>query len=125
MANKGPQGRLGATDSSPRPGCFALGSAQSRATARAMLITRKAREEDELDSEAVSILDGSRLIDGLAETIRKGRMRNRAGVLPASFQASASNRDGNGERGADCLSERIWRGRERVKRIQGPGKFGT
>jgi hypothetical protein len=75
MANKGPQGRLGATDSSPRPGCFALGSEQSRAAARAMLIARKAREEDELHFEAVSILDGSRLIDGLAETIREARMK--------------------------------------------------
>ena len=57
MANKGPQARLGATDSSPRPGRFALGSPLSRAAARAMRVTRKASE---LRFEAVSILDGSR-----------------------------------------------------------------
>ena len=33
MVNKGSQGRLVATDSSLRPGCFPLGSAQSRAAA--------------------------------------------------------------------------------------------
>jgi len=37
MVNKGVQGRLGATDSGMRPGCFPLGSPQSRAAARAML----------------------------------------------------------------------------------------
>jgi hypothetical protein len=45
MANKGPQERLGATASTPRPGCFPLGSAQSRAAARAMLAARKESED--------------------------------------------------------------------------------
>lgn len=40
MANKGALGRLGATDTAPRPGCFPLGSAQSRAAARALLERR-------------------------------------------------------------------------------------
>jgi hypothetical protein len=40
MANKGPQVRLGATDSSPRPGDSAVGSPQSRAAARALLERR-------------------------------------------------------------------------------------
>ena len=44
MANKGPQGRLGATDSGPRPGGFPLGSAQSRAAARGLLEHRRAVE---------------------------------------------------------------------------------
>jgi hypothetical protein len=71
-----------------RPGDYALGSPQSRAAARALLVARKASEEDELYFEAVSILDGSRLIDGSAETIREARMKNRAGVLPASLPAT-------------------------------------
>lgn len=66
---------LGATDSTVRPGEYPLGSAQSRAAARAMLEGRKA---DELRFEAVSILDGSRLhCDGLAEAIHAARMRAR------------------------------------------------
>jgi hypothetical protein len=40
MVNKGPHGRLGATDSGLRPGRFALGSAQSRAAARALIERR-------------------------------------------------------------------------------------
>ena len=41
MVNKGSQGRLGATDSSPRRGRFTLGSRQSRAAARALLDARR------------------------------------------------------------------------------------
>jgi hypothetical protein len=48
-----------------RPGNYALGSPQSRAAARSLLVARKASEEDEPHFEAVSILDGSRLIEGL------------------------------------------------------------
>ena len=108
MANKGPQGRLGATDSSQRPGCFALGSPESRAAARAMLVARKASEEHELRFQAVSILDGSPVnLDGLAEIIRAARMRIRAGnphlrssqssaVGKAMVSMSASRRRGHG-----------------------------
>jgi hypothetical protein len=106
VANKGSQKGLGATDSGVRPGCFALGSTQSRAAARSLLVARKASEEDELRFEAVSILDGSRLnFDGLAEAIREARMRNRAGVLPASFPSTEGGQGNNGGRVADCLSE--------------------
>ena len=42
MANKGAQGPLGATDSSPGPGRFPVGSAQSRAAARTLLERRNA-----------------------------------------------------------------------------------
>ncbi len=45
MANTGTQGRLGATDSGIKPGCFPLGSAQSRAAARAQLEQRFAGRE--------------------------------------------------------------------------------
>jgi hypothetical protein len=38
MAIKGAQGHQAATDSGIRPGCFLLGSPQSRAAARAMLV---------------------------------------------------------------------------------------
>jgi hypothetical protein len=77
MVNKGPQRRLRATDSSPRPGCFVLGSAQSRAAARAMLARRKATEEDGLRFQVVSVVDGSRVnFDELTERIREARGRS-------------------------------------------------
>src|ERR1017187_188542 len=121
MVNKGSQGRLGATDSSPRPGCFSLGSAQSRAAARAMLVTRKASEEDGLRFQVVSAVDGLPVnFDRLAETIRAARMRNRTGELPASLPESEDGQESNGERRADCLSERIRKARERVGWAQGP-----
>ena len=44
MVNKGSQGRLGATDSGIRPGGFPLGSAQSRAAARALFDARRDAE---------------------------------------------------------------------------------
>jgi hypothetical protein len=73
MADKGAKRGLGATDSSPRPGRFALGSWQSRAAARAMLVRRKGSEEEGLRFQVVSIVDGSRVnFDELAETIRHG-----------------------------------------------------
>jgi len=73
MANEGPQGRLGATDSGPRPGRFLLGSAQSRAAARAMLVAREASEaEEEWDKE----FDPT----GLAECIAAARQRSEQGV---------------------------------------------
>jgi hypothetical protein len=119
MANKGVQRALGATDWSPRPGCFVLGSAQSRAAATAMLVARMASKEDELHFEAVSILDGSRLIDGLAETIRAARMRIRAGELSPSLPATDGETKSVGGMRPDCLSERIRKARERVRRAQG------
>lgn len=45
MELKGPLRRLGATDSGPRPGRFPLGSARSRAAARALLETKRDTEE--------------------------------------------------------------------------------
>lgn len=121
MANRGSQKGLGATDSSPRPGCFALGSAQSRAAARAMLVTRKASEEDGLRFQVVSAVDGLPVnLDGLAEEIRAARMRGRAGELPAPFPAIEGVEQSNGERRADCLSEHIRKARERAGWAQGP-----
>lgn len=73
MANKGPQGPLGATDSGPKPACFPLGSVQSRAAARAMLEARR-ENEGGVRFVAVSILDGSVVnFGGLAEQIRAER----------------------------------------------------
>jgi hypothetical protein len=45
--SEGPQKRLGATDSGLRPGRYARGSAQSRAAAKAMVVARKASEEEQ------------------------------------------------------------------------------
>jgi hypothetical protein len=104
-----------------RPGAFPLGSPQSRAAARSLLAERKASKEEQLRFQAVSMLDGSPLnLDGWAETIRAARMRNRAGELPAALPQSEDGQESNGERRADCLSERIRKARERVGWAQGP-----
>jgi hypothetical protein len=119
MVNKGTQGRLGATDSGIRPGCFPLGSAQSRAAARAMLEARKANEG--LSFRVVSIVDGKPVnFDGLADAIRAARMNTQAGESPASLPAIEGGQDGSGGRRTDCLSERVRKARERVTRAQGP-----
>jgi hypothetical protein len=119
MANKGALGTLAATDSSPRPGAFALGSAESRAAARAILEARKA-SEDELRFEVRSIVDGERInLDGLAETIRAARIRIDAGGEQAALPTIEDGQDFSRGRQADCLAERIRRARERVERMQG------
>jgi hypothetical protein len=98
-----------------RPGDFALGSPQSRAAARSLLVARKASQDDELRFQAVSIVDGSPVnFDGLAETIRAARLRARAGETPAP--ASDGRQKSNGGRGADCLSESVRKARARVGR---------
>ena len=67
MPSKGARKPLGATDSSPRPGCFPLVSAQSRAAARAMLEVRQ-ESEGGLRFQVVSVVDGKPVhLDGLAE----------------------------------------------------------
>lgn len=117
MANKGAQGRLGATDSGPRPGSFPLGSAQSRAAARALLV---ARESEEMRFQTVSVVDGSRVnLDGLADSIREARMKIQAGGVSDSLPPIDGGQDFSRGRQADCLSDRIRRARERVERMQG------
>lgn len=118
MANRGGLGWLGATDSSPRPGCFALGSAQSRAAARALLV---ARESGKARYQAVSTLNGKPVyLDGLADSLRAARLKLHAEEGTASFPAAGSGQDSRGGRWADCLEERIRRARERVARAQAP-----
>lgn len=119
MAIKGAQPPLAATDSGLRPGCFPVGSAQSRAAARAMLTTRRAGEED-LRIQSFSVVDGSRVnLDGLAERIRAVRDRLDVGESPASIQRGERGQTSNRGRQADCLEERIKRAQERLERIQG------
>ena len=78
MADKGPYGKLGATDSSPRPGALPLGSARSRAAARSLLAARKASEEDEIRYHCCSIIDGKPVnFDGLAKRIRAAKIAAR------------------------------------------------
>jgi hypothetical protein len=92
------------------PDNFKLGSAQSRAAARAMLT---GAECGELRFQVVSVVDGSRVnLDGLAEVIHAGRMRAAAalsGVDVARRQAGEEARlpsrahttgPGTGEAGA-------------------------
>jgi len=47
MANNGAEGQLGATDAGPKPGDYPLGSAQSRAAARAKLYKQLAGRKTE------------------------------------------------------------------------------
>ena len=120
MANKGAQRRQGATDSGIRPGCFALGSAQSRAAARALLVARNASDEGN-GVQVVYRADGAVAeIRGRAERIRAARMKNQDGKLPASLPAIESGQDWSEGGRTDCLSERVRKARERVTRAQSP-----
>lgn len=111
MANKAFQQGLGATDGMPRAGNFKLGSAQSRAAARAML---EARNAGELRFQVVSVVDGSRVnLGGLAEVIHAGRMRAGAGVSGVDVA-----REDKRVRRPDCLADRIRQARERVSGMQ-------
>ena len=117
MTFRRPQARLGATLSGPRPGCFPLGSAQSKAAARALLVARKASEE-ELRFKVVSIVNGSRVnLDGLADRI-KSAFKNQGGELPDSLPAREDERESNEGAWGECLSERIKAGRERIAQTQ-------
>lgn len=114
MANKGPAGRLVATDSGFRPGGFPLGSALSRAAARSLL-TARMESVEELHFQTVSILDGKPIyLDGLADRLRAARMRDQDGGSPSVLPATEDGQDGSGERRTDCLSDRINRARERL-----------
>jgi hypothetical protein len=122
MANKGSQGPLPATDSGMRPGCFPLGSAQSRAAARSLLEARKA-SEDEQGFEIItkSIVDGKRVnFDGIAETIRAARMRDQSGELPGPDAKEYDGEDHSEGAWGDRLAERMKRARERVVQARGP-----
>lgn len=115
MAIKGAQVPLGATDTGARPGSFALGSAQSRAAARAILIAKLEGERDKPGVQFVCRADGSVAeIRGLAEAIRAARMNTQAGVLTTPHLAvdgCENSREGSWEK---CLQERIQKARARV-----------
>lgn len=67
---------LPATAAGAGLGGFPLRSPQSRAAARTLMEARKASEEDGLNFQVVSVVDGKPVnLDGLAERIR-GRGRN-------------------------------------------------
>lgn len=87
-----------------KPGNYGLGSAQSRAAARAMLVAREMSARSSADSTK-----------GLAEVIHAARMRARGEV--AGVQVT---RVDTRVRRPDCLAERIRQARERVTRAQGP-----
>ena len=118
MTSKGAQGQLGATESGPRPGRFPLGSAQSRAAARALLVARKA-DEAEQGFQVVYRSDGSvSEIRGLAEVVRASRMKGQAGEFPVSLPVIEGGKDYRGGGQSNCLRERIKMARERVARMQ-------
>lgn len=98
MTYKGAQRRLDATESGPRPGRFPLGSALSRATARALLAARNAKERGETGFKVVYRADGSvKEMRGLADALKAARMRHEAGDssewLPQSGQARISSEE--------------------------------
>ena len=118
MTSKGPQGRLGATNPGPRPGGFPLGSAQSRAAARALLAAREANEE-QLRVQCVSVVDGRPVyLDGLAERLNAARKRIEAGELADAPLESGDERESEGT-WEERLEERMRQGRERVAQAQG------
>ena len=100
---------LGGTGTAVRPGDYVLGSQQSRVAARSLLVARKADDDE-----------SSGNLDGLAERIRAERLRCQTGNMSASLPIEGGQRS-NGGRSADCLSERIRKARERVRRALGPG----
>ncbi len=122
MANKGPQQRLGATDSGSRPGCFPIGSPLSRAAARAMLAAREASDDGGLCFQVVSVVDGKSVnLGGLAGRLRAAIDRNEVGELPALLAAGEGGPGSSSERGQACLSERMRRAQERLEQRQGRG----
>jgi hypothetical protein len=95
-----------------------VGSAQSRAAARAMLMARDANKE-EFSIQSYSVVDGKPVnLDGLAETIRAARMRIDVGGEQSTLPANESSQDFSTGRQADCLSERMRRAEERLARAQ-------
>lgn len=121
MANKGARLPLGATDSSSKPSRFPLGSAQSRAAARAMLAVRRSSGEDEQGVEVVYGAKGSVVeIRGLGEAINSAwlRLRNQAEGEPAAARTIGNGQDCGDGKGGDCLEERIRLARERLARAR-------
>ncbi len=87
MENKGTVRRQATTVSGFLPGCFPLGSAQSRAAARSLLEARKASEKG-LHFEVRFLVDGKPVnLEGLAETIRdaKGQSKDRPFSIARDF----------------------------------------
>lgn len=73
MASKGPQRQPGATDTGPRPGRFPLGSAKSRAAARAMLVAQKASEaEEDWDKEEFDTIGVAEILTAVQQRMERG-----------------------------------------------------
>jgi hypothetical protein len=83
------------------------------------MAARRANEEDKLRFQVVSIVDGLTVnLDGLAEKLRAARMNAHGEESPVSVLPVEGAQASNGERGTNCLTERIRRARERVSRMQ-------
>jgi hypothetical protein len=120
MDNRGSQMTQGATDLRLKLSDYPLGSGQSRAAARSLLEARKASEESKSGVKVVDREDGSVAeTRGLADAIRAGRMRIQSGECPPPFHTSVGGEENRREGRADCLSERIRRAKERLRRAQG------
>jgi hypothetical protein len=102
-----------------RPGNYALGSAHLRAAVRSLLETREASKENESGVPVVYREDESVAeIRRLADALRTGRMRVQSGNAHLrSIQTWAGKKIVAGR--ADCLSERIRRAQEGLRRAQG------
>ena len=104
---------LGATDSGLRLAKYPVGSRQSRAAARALLVARESKEEFRV--QCYSAVDGRPInFGGLAETISAARKRVEAEESGTPLPATEGSADFIRERRADCLAERIRRARERT-----------
>lgn len=111
MANKRTEARLGATDSGLRPGCFPVGSAQSRAAARSLVNARKESEaEEEWDKE----FD----LTGLAECLAAARQRGEHEAAPRTDWSPIHIPPGKEDTVRGLLAARINEARARMARFE-------
>jgi hypothetical protein len=111
MMNKDTQLPLVATNSVPRPGCFPLGSTQSRAAARSLVNARKESEaEEEWDKE----FD----LTGLAEHLAAVRQRGEQEGTPAADWSPIHIPPGKENTVRGRLAARINAAHERLVRFE-------
>ena len=111
MISKGPQGWLGATDSSIRPGSFPIGSPQSRAAARSLVSARKESEaEEEWDKE----FDPT----GLAECLAAARQHREHEAAPRTDWSPIHIPPGKEDTVRGRLAARINEARARMARFE-------
>jgi hypothetical protein len=113
--SKGTQGRLGATVSGKRPGCFPIGSPQSRAAARSLV---NARKESEAEEEWDKKFDPT----GLAERLAVARQRGEHRAAPTANWSPIHIPPGKEDTVGGLLAARINAARARMARFEAEAK---